>query len=117
MDNKSYGQFIIVQDSIEENKQDIKSNKKDSDEKIMKLAEDFKVILTSPITSITDQINTFKPLPIHKYSPKPPDPTDVVPSNKRALPLDGGQSTKIGSMWNLKHEISSPKFYKLLIKT
>ena len=31
--------------------------------------------------------------------------------------MEGGQSTKIGGMWNFKHEISSPKFYAILIKT
>ena len=31
--------------------------------------------------------------------------------------MDGGNSTKNGGMWNIKHKISSPKFYALLIKT
>ena len=31
--------------------------------------------------------------------------------------MEGGHSIKIGGMWTLKHEISSPKFYELLIKT
>ena len=31
--------------------------------------------------------------------------------------MGGVQTTKIGGMWNLKHEISSPKFYELIIKT
>ena len=56
-------------------------------------------------------------LPDNKDSPKPQDPTTVVPDNSRDPPLHGGHSTKIGGMWNLKHEISSPKFHKLLIKT
>ena len=30
--------------------------------------------------------------------------------------LEGGHSTKMCGMWTLKHEISSPKFYELLIK-
>ena len=29
----------------------------------------------------------------------------------------GGNSTNIDGMWTLKHEISSPKLYELLIKT
>ena len=33
MDNKSDEQFIITQAAIESNKQDMKSNKQDSDEK------------------------------------------------------------------------------------
>ena len=39
----------------------------------------------------------------------------MVLSNRRALPLDGVHFTKIGGMWTLKHEIISPKLYKLLI--
>ena len=31
--------------------------------------------------------------------------------------MDNGKSTKIGVMWTLKHEISSPKFYDLFVKT
>ena len=42
---------------------------------------------------------------------------DRVTADRRAPLLEGGHSTKIGSMWTLKHEISSPKFYELLIKT
>ena len=39
----------------------------------------------------------------------------MVPTNRRYPPLEGGQSTKIGGMWTLKHDIRSPKFYALLI--
>ena len=95
----------------------MKANKQDSGEKMMKLTEDVKAMLISSITSITYHINTFKSFPTQKYSPKPPYPTTVVPSNRRDLPLGGGQSTKIGGMWTLKHEIISPKFYELLVKT
>ena len=45
----------------------------------------------------------------------PPDPTNVVPDNRRDPPLGEGYSTNIGGMCTLKHEISSPKFYELLI--
>ena len=40
----------------------------------------------------------------------------MVPANKRAPLLEGGNSKEIGGMWTLKHEISSPKFYETLIK-
>ena len=49
MDNKSDEQFIIMKVTIEANKQDIKDNKQDSDEKMMKLTEDFKQIIASTI--------------------------------------------------------------------
>ena len=38
----------------------MKAIKQDSDEKMMKLIEDFKATITSSITSITDQINTLE---------------------------------------------------------
>ena len=74
-------------------------------------------MLVSSITSITDHINTLKSLPTYKDLPTPPEPTTVVPTNRRSLPLDGVQSMKICGMWNLKYEISSQIFYKLLFKT
>ena len=73
-------------------------------------------MLASSITSIMNQINTSKSSPDHKYSPKPMYPTTVAPVNRRSPPLGGGHSTKIVTMWTPKHEISSPKFYELLIK-
>ena len=50
-------------------------------------------------------------------SPNYQDTTTVVPANKKASPLEGGNSTKNGGMWTLKHEIISPKLDELLIKT
>ena len=41
----------------------------------------------------------------------------IFPDNKEASPLEGVYSMKIGVTWTLKHDISSPKFYELLIKT
>ena len=73
--------------------------------------------LTVMITSMMDQIKTSKYSPDKKDSPKSQYPTTVVPDTKKASPLEGGHSTKIGGMWTLKREISSPKFYELLIKT
>ena len=87
-------------------------NKQDSDEKMTKLIEEFKTMLAA----ITYQNNTVKSSPTQKDSTKPPGTTTVVPSNRRAPPLKGGQSTKTGGMWTLKHDIGSPIFYELLIK-
>ena len=47
----------------------------------------------------------------------PLDPTAMVSANRKAPPLERGKYNKIGGMWTLKHEISSQKFYELLIKT
>ena len=57
MDKISDEQFIIMQSKIEVNKKDMKSNNQDSDEKMMKLTEDFKAMLASTITSMMNQIN------------------------------------------------------------
>ena len=62
-----------------------------------------------------DQVNTFKSSTTQKDSQNSPDPTTVIPANKRAPSLDYGQSTKNGDMWTLKYDIRSPKFYLFLI--
>ena len=41
----------------------------------------------------------------------------MVLDNRRSPPFGVGNYTKIGGMWTLKHEIITPKFYVLLIKT
>ena len=50
-------------------------------------------------------------------SPKYQDTITVFPAKERYPPLEGENSTKMVSMWNLKHDISSPKCYELLLKT
>ena len=87
-----------MQDTIEANNQEMKTNNQDSDEKMMKLTEDFKAMLASTIKSIMDQINTLESSPTQKDSPKPTDCTNMALYNKRASPLDIGQSTKNGGM-------------------
>ena len=64
-----------------------------------------------------DQINILKPSPYHKDLTRSQYPTTVVTANRRDSPLEGGHSNKIGDTCTLKHEIISPKFYELLIKT
>ena len=73
-------------------------------------------MITSTITSMMDQTNISKYSPDQKDKLNPMVPTNVVLDNRRDPPLDGGHSTKIGVMWTLKHDISSPRFYALLIK-
>ena len=50
-------------------------------------------------------------------SPKAQDPTTLLPANNNTPPLEGGNSTKIGGMWSLIHNINPQKLYELLIKT
>ena len=106
MDNKPDNQLIIMQAIIEANKQD-------SDEKTKNLTQD----LTGMITSTKDQIKMQKSSRENKNSPKAQDTTTVVPDNDKAPPFEGGNSANSGGIWNLKHEISSPKLYEHLIKT
>ena len=83
MDKKSDYQFIVMQVTIEYNKQKRKTNTQDSDEKMMKLIRDIK----SMLAEITDHINALKSSPTQKGSPNPPDPNNVVSANRRAPPL------------------------------
>ena len=106
MDKNSDYQLLIMQANIE-------ANRKDCDEETKNLTED----LTEIITSMMNNIKILKFSPENKVSPKAQDTNTVFTDNKRDTPLEGGNSTKIGGMWNLKNDISSPKFYELLIKT
>ena len=40
----------------------------------------------------------------------------MIHTNSKVTPIEGGKYHKISGMCTLKHDISSPKFYKLLIK-
>ena len=68
------------------------------------------------ITFMMDQTNITKSSPTQKDTSTPLEPTKLGPDKKRASQLEGENSTKIGGIWTLKHEISPPKFYELLIK-
>ena len=106
MDNKSDEQFLIIQATFEANKQE-------NDEKLRQITENIKVLTAF----MMDQTKNQKFLPAQTDTSNPLDPTTVVMGNRRVPPLGGGNSTKIGGMWTLNHEISSPKFYELCIKT
>ena len=41
----------------------------------------------------------------------------MVPANRRDPPFNGGHYTENDGIWTLKNDISSPKFYELLINT
>ena len=84
-----------------------------TDEKLTQLTENLQFLTAL----MMDQTNIQKSSPTQKYTQTPSYPTIVVLTNRRDPPLEGGHSTKIGGMWTLKHEISSQKFYEILIKT
>ena len=79
--------------------------------------KDIKETLKVFTTFMMDHTNISKLSPTQKGTSTPPDPTTVVPTNRRYQPLEGRKSTKMCGMWTLKHETSSQKFYELLIKT
>ena len=89
----------LNQDNDELNK---KLNKRDS------VLEDTKTLIKQALvknkTSFSDK----------KYSIKVQYPTTVVTDKKKAPQLEGGNSAKIGGMWNLKHDITPQKWYELL---
>ena len=87
MDNKSDDQLLIVQATIE-------SNKQDSDEKMKKLIE----YLKGMIASMIDQIKISELSPIRKDFSRAQNPTIMVPANKKAPLLESGNYTKIGGM-------------------
>ena len=82
-----------------------------NDEKLTQIKEKLKVLTEF----MMDQTNNSKLSPAQKDKLTPPEPTTVVPTKRRSPPLYGGNSNKIGGICNLKHEISSPKFYEILI--
>ena len=65
--------------------------------------KDIKETLKTLATFMIDQANISKYSPAQKDASTPPDPTTVVPNNRRDPPLEGGNSTKIGGMCTLKH--------------
>ena len=71
MDNKYNEQFVLIQPTIEAKNQEMKANRQNSDDKMMKLTENFKTILASSITSIADNFNALKSLPTQEDSQKP----------------------------------------------
>ena len=120
MDTKSDEQFLIIQATIESNKQEADEKQRKNAEKQMNTYEKLTQLIET-INNLTefmmDQNNIPKSSPTQKDTSTPPDPTTMVPTNRRYPPLEGGHYTKICGMWTLRHEISSPKFYELLIRT
>ena len=66
---------------------------------MMQFTENLKVLKSL----MMDQTNNYKYSPTQKYTSTPPDPTTLVPANKRAAQLEGGHSTKISGMCTLKY--------------
>ena len=103
MDTKSDEQFLVIEATIESNKQEADKNQMKTDEKLTLLTENLQV-LTELMTYKT---YVSKSSQSQKDTSTPPEPTTVVKTNRRDPPLEGGHYIKIGGMWNLKHEINS----------
>ena len=116
MENKYEYQLILMKEEIENNKQEMKAEMTDITEDTKADMKDIKETLNNFEKFMMDQTNISKSSPVKKDTYTPPDPTTVVLTTKRDPPLEGVHSTKIGGKWNLKHDISSPKFYELVIK-
>ena len=56
-----------------------------------------------------DQIHIYDSYLYKTDPPKAQDPTTVNPANNNAPPLEGENSAKVGGVWTLKHDTSSPK--------
>ena len=57
------------------------------------------------------------PSPNKAETNNPQDYTTMAQYNRKVPPLEGGNSQKLGRMWTLNHDISSPKFYEIIINT
>ena len=99
MDNKSDGNFLIIQATIDSNRQDTDEKQMKTNEKLPKITEIIKILTAFMMY----QTNNSKFSPAQRDTSTPPDPTTVVLNNRTAPPLDGVKSTKIGGIWNLKH--------------
>ena len=64
-----------------------------------------------------NQIKISNESPDNMDSTKSQYPTTEVLYSNKSPPSEGEDSKTIGGVWTLNHEISSPKFYELLIKT
>ena len=84
IDNKSDENFLIIQDTIEANKQEAAEKQIKTDEKITQLTE----TLNNLTAFMMDQTNNSKSSPTQKDTSTPPDPTTVVPNNRRDKPLE-----------------------------
>ena len=107
MDTKSDEQFLVIEATIESNKQESNKNHKKTDKILTILTENQKdtnekltLLLTAMMIDKNNISNSSTP---QKDTSTPTEPTTVVQTNRRATSLEGGYSTKIVGMCNLKH--------------
>ena len=83
MDNKYDKKFLIIQATFEFNKQETCEKKMKTDEKLTQITENLRVLTAF----IMDQTHNSKFSPDQKNTSTPPEPTTVVPDNRRDIPL------------------------------
>ena len=110
-------QLLVIQNYIDTNKQATDELRKDCDDLKKKLNKHYSEF--SNIKTFINKVlgNNQNSLTDNMDSHKSQDPTAVILDKNKSPPLEDGNSTKIGGMWTLKHDISSPKLFELLIKT
>ena len=86
-DNKFDEQFLVIQDTVEDNKQE-------ADEKLTHITENLKVLTAF----MMDHTKNSKLSPAQKDKSTPPYPNTVVSSNRRYTQMDGVNSTKISGI-------------------
>ena len=101
MNKKSDYQFLVMQATVDDNKQDYGEKMNN---------------LTVMVKKIMDHIQISNSSSDNMDSPKAQGLITEVSANNKSPPLEGVNSAKIGGMWTLKHDITSPELYKLLIK-
>ena len=117
MDKNIYYQLLIIKYLVDANNQDtgaIKQALKKQYTKFTKIYSDsdkIKIILKQPM--VHHEYYSVEKMDV----PNTQNPDTLFLANKKAPPLEGGNSMKIGGMWTLKHETNSPKLYEILIKT
>ena len=107
-------QFLITQYMIDDNSQPSDEKMKKYYSKLDKQDSKLDNIVEITIKMMYQNQNSNYP-PANMDSPYYQGPTTVFPDDNKALPLEGGNSTKNGYLCTLKHEISLPKFYELPI--
>ena len=107
MNNKSYGQFHIMQAKID-------ANSKSSDKRTNTYWSQLDKLMAM-IKNMMDQIKISDSSPDKLYSPNYQNTTNMVPEKNKYSPLEGGNYTQIDGMLTHKHE-SSSKIYETLVK-
>ena len=106
MENKLDYQLFIVHSPVDNNKQasdqDTKEFKKTLNKYRYEYTETKKIL-----SQLSVKTQCYSPDKV--YSPKSQYSDTVVPDNKKAPPLQGGNSTENDGMWTLQYDISLPK--------